>query len=60
MENTYSQSTQEIQTLIDQTPRDGQWHDINGYAIQILDDVAGIYEPGSTQEGECDMYVRLS
>lgn len=56
----YEDATTSIQKLIDSTPTDGVWHEIDGYSICIEGDTAAIYLPGSTTEGECDLYVSLN
>ena len=61
----FEDATTEIQEIINQTPRDRDWHEVEGYSICIDDNnsldcwTAAIYEPGSVCEGECDLYVRL-
>lgn len=65
MKTTYARATYEICLIIDQCPEDGQWHEIDGHSICIDNDNsademrAAIYLPGSSCDGECDLYVTL-
>lgn len=60
MDIRFEEAPDEVRHIINVTPRDGDWHEIDGYYILIDDYEACIYEPGSTQRGECDLYVKLN